>query len=119
MVIVDTSIWVDHLRKANQHLEHLLNNAEVACHRYIIGELACGNIRNRNEILSLLQSLPTAPIVDFIEYLNFIEMHDLMGRGVGFVDIHLLASAKLSGLPLWTLDTRLQSVSIALNVQYN
>ena len=118
MVIVDTSIWVRHLRQGDQHLEKLLLDAEVACHPLILGELACGNIKNRREILSLLQSLPMAPTIDLDEFLHFIDQNQLMGKGIGYVDVHLLASARLAGAPLWTSDKRLRSVAIDLTVVY-
>lgn len=118
MVIVDTSIWITHLRQGNRRLEELLLNAEVVCHQVIIGELACGNIKNRIEILSLLQSLPMIPAVEFDEFLFFINKNKLMGIGIGFVDIHLLASAKLSGTYLWTSDKKLKSAAISLNIAY-
>jgi len=118
MVIVDTSIWVDHLREGSLHLEKLLLNAEVMCHPFIIGELACSNIKNRNELLSLIQTLPMAPTVTLDELLYFIDRNKLMGVGIGFVDAHLLASAQLSGTPLWTSDKRLSSAAIGLNVAY-
>ncbi len=108
MVLVDTSIWVIHLRQGSRKLEKLLMDAEVMCHPFIIGELACGNLKNRNEIISLLQSLPMAPTIEFDEFLFFIDRNHLMGKGVGFVDIHLLASAQLTGIPLWTADKRLK-----------
>ncbi len=109
MVLVDTSIWVDHLRQGSRRLEKLLMDAAVMCHPYIIGELACGNLKNRNEIISLLQALPMAPTIEFDEFLFFIDRNQLMGKGVGFVDIHLLASAQLAGVPLWTADRKLKS----------
>ncbi len=109
MVIVDTSIWVSHLRQGSRQLEKLLMDAEVMCHPFITGELACGNLKNRNEIISLLQALPTAPTIDFDELLFFIDRNHLMGKGVGFVDVHLLASAQLAGVPLWTADKKLKS----------
>ncbi len=109
MVIVDTSIWVTHLRQGSLKLEKLLMDAEVMCHPFIIGELACGNLKNRNEIISLLQSLPMAPTIEFDEFLFFIDRNHLMGKGVGFVDVHLLASAQLAGVPLWTADKKLKS----------
>ncbi len=118
MVIVDTSVWVNHLREGIPHLEELLLNANAVCHPFIIGELACGNIKNRNEFLSLIQTLPMAPIIDPDEFLYFIEQNRLMGKGIGFVDIHLLASACLSEIPLWTSDKKLKSVSIELNIAY-
>lgn len=118
MVIADTSIWVTHLRQGNRHLEELLTDGEIFCHPFIIGELACGNIRNRTEILSLLQSLPMAPTIEFNEFLHFIDRNHLMGMGIGFVDVHLLASAQLSGIPLWTADKALGSVALKLKVAY-
>ncbi|MEA1946170.1 MAG: type II toxin-antitoxin system VapC family toxin [Thermodesulfobacteriota bacterium] len=118
MVLVDTSIWVNHLRKGDIQLEELLLNGEVVCHPFVIGELACGNIKNRYEILTLLQSLPEAPTIDFAEYLYFIEQNHLSGIGIGFVDVHLLASAKLSGIPLWTNDKRLKETALKLKVFY-
>jgi predicted nucleic acid-binding protein len=93
-------------------------NAEVACHPFIIGELACGNLTKRNEILSLLKSLPPAPIIEFDEYIFFIERNRLMGIGIGFVDVHLLASAKLIEIPLWTADKHLKSAAAKLGLNY-
>ncbi|MFH1672399.1 MAG: type II toxin-antitoxin system VapC family toxin [Pseudomonadota bacterium] len=118
MVIVDTSIWVDHLRKGLPLLEKLLLNAEVVCHSFIIGELACGDIKNRKEFLSLIQTLPMAPIIDLDEFIYFVDQNKLTGRGIGFIDIHLLASARLSETPLWTLDKKLKSVAKELNIAY-
>jgi predicted nucleic acid-binding protein len=118
MVIVDTSIWITHFREGSRHLEELLLDGEVLCHPFIIGELACGGIKNRNEILSLLRSLPIASIVTLDELLYFIERNKLMGVGIGFVDAHLLASAKISGIPLWTFDKRLKSAAVKLNTAY-
>lgn len=118
MVIVDTSIWVIHLRQGSRHLEELLLDAQVICHPFIIGELACGKIKNRNEFLSLLQTLPMAPTVTLNELLYFIERHKLMGMGIGFVDAHLLASAQLSRIPLWTSDRRLRAAAIKLKIAY-
>ena len=95
MVLVDTSVWINHLRKSDRHLEKLLIDCKVICHIHIICELACGNISNRKEIISLLQALPQAPVIEFDEYLYFIEQNRLFGMSIGFVDIHLLASAQL------------------------
>ena len=118
MVITDTSIWVTHLRQGSRQLEKLLIDAEVMCHPFIIGELACGNLNNRNEIISLLQSLPMAPTIEFDEFIFFIERNRLMGIGIGFVDVHLLASAQLTGIPLWTADKRLKSAATKLDLAY-
>lgn len=118
MVLVDTSVWVSHLRHGKVGLRALLDNARVACHPFIVGELACGNLANRAEILALLQALPVAAHVEQKEVLMFIEGHRLMGKGLGYIDVHLLASALLTGVPLWTQDKRLHAVSQALGVSY-
>lgn len=118
MVLVDTSIWINHFRKSDRHLRELLMDGAVACHRFVVCELACGNFSNRQEILSLLQALPLAPEVEFSEYLYFIEQNQLFGKGIGFVDIHMLASAQLSRIPLWTADNRLKAASAGLNLHY-
>jgi len=113
---VDSSIWVAHLRDGNVGLENLLIESNVACHPFIIGELACGNIKKRAEILSLLQSLPMALQAEHDEVLQFIDNHRLMGTGLGYIDIHLLASANLTKISLWTFDQKLHSVSLKLGL---
>jgi len=118
MVIVDTSMWVVHLKKDHPHLKELLSKTQVMCHDFIIGELACGNLKNRREILDLLEALPRAPLLSQKEVLYFVEHHSLMGRGVDFVDAHLLASSQLSDVPLWTLDNSLQRVASKLARSY-
>ena len=118
MVLVDTSIWVAHLRKGNRQLELLLMDTEVICHPFVIGDLACGTIKNRNEILSLLKSLPSAPVLEFDELMFFIDENQMMGIGIGFVDVHLLASARLSGTSLWTADKKLKSAANKLSLNY-
>jgi predicted nucleic acid-binding protein len=111
MVLVDTSVWVSHLREGNTTLERLLNDGDVVCHPFIVGELACGNLKNRAEILSLLQALPTSIQAEHDEVMKFIENNRLMGKGLGYVDVHLLAAASLTGAPLWTIDKKLDDVS--------
>lgn len=118
MVIVDTSVWVNHLRAGNPTLKMLLLEAEVVCHPFIIGELSCGRIKNRKEVLSLLQALPASPVITDQEFLHFLESHNLMGKGIGFVDVHLLASATLSRIQLWTEDKNLKQVALSLNLSY-
>ena len=118
MVLVDTSVWVSHLRKSHGHLVNLLNDGEVACHPFIIGELACGNLKNRTILLSLLQALPIAATAEHKEVLTFIESQRLMGKGLGYIDVHLLASAILSRLPIWTFDKNLAQVSDMLHIGY-
>ena len=118
MILVDTSIWVTHLRQGSRQLEKLLMDAEVMCHPFIIGELACGNLNNRNEIISLLHALPMATTIEFDEFLFFIDQNHLMGKGIGFVDVHLLASAHLNGVLLWTADKRLKSAADQLELTF-
>ena len=118
MVLVDTSIWVTHLRQGSQQLEKLLMDAEVMCHPFIIGELACGNLKNRNEIIRLLHSLPMAETIEFDEFLFFIDKNHLMGKGIGFVDVHLLASTQLTGVLLWTADKRLKTAADQLDLAF-
>ena len=97
-------------------LEALLHGGRVVCHPCIVGELACGNLRNRSEIITLLQRLPGAIRAGHEEVMQFIEHHGLMGKGLGYIDMHLLASARLTGVPLWTLDKRLNEVSKKLGL---
>ena len=111
MTLVDTSVWVDHLRTGNRTLCSLLHDAEVLTHPFVIGELACGQMRNRGEILALLKTLPSARLAGHHEVMAFVEEHRLFGRGVGWIDAHLLASALLSSSRLITLDRRLSSLA--------
>jgi len=115
-MLVDTSVWVDHLRRGNPQLRDLLNRGEVECHPFIVGELACGSLHRRAEMLSLLQRLPRVPVCSHNEVLLFIEQHRLMGRGIGWIDANLLASASLAGSPFWTHDRRLAEIARALNL---
>jgi len=118
MVLVDTSIWISHLRTGNAQLKKLLLAGEVLCHPLVIGELACGNLKNREQILSLLEALPHAIEVEHHEVLHLIEIHQLMGLGIGIVDVHLMASAILSRTPLWTTDKRLIEAAKKLEIHY-
>ena len=118
MILVDTSVWVSHLRNGEIGLTTLLNEGRVVCHSFIIGELACGNLKNRSEILSLLQALPMAVQAGHEEVMEFIESHGLMGKGLGYIDLHLLASAVLTDISLWTFDRRLVEAAVKLRKQY-
>ncbi len=118
MVLVDTSVWVIHLREGNAELEKLLNKGQITCHRFIIGEIACGNIKNRKEILRLLQLLPLVTQAKHEEVMKFIETNKLMGRGLGYIDMHLAASARLAGIPIWTFDKKLEETSKDLGFKY-
>src|SRR3972149_8378229 len=119
MVLVYTSIWVLHLQEGNVKLERLLNDGDVVCHPFIVGELACGNLRNRLEILSLLQALPMATQAEHEDVMQFIDNYSLMGKGLGYIDMHLLASALLTEVPIWTLDKKLDEVSTELGIGCN
>ncbi len=117
MILVDTSVWVGHLRKGDRRLAELLTASNVLMHPFVIGELACGNLRKRDQILALLKDLPRASVAMDDEALFFIERHTLMGRGLGFVDVHLLASVALHGTArLWTRDKRLRAAADSLGI---
>jgi predicted nucleic acid-binding protein len=118
MILVDTSVWIHHFRKTDQELVDHLNIGSVSCHPFIIGELACGNLGNRSEILRLLQALPSTPVLEPSEILYFIENKSLMGRGLGYVDIHLLASSILGNVVFWTADRRLHEAAKNLGLSY-
>ena len=111
MILVDTSVWVEHLRHGVPRLAALLQEGEVLIHPWVIGELACGNLRNRQQVLDLLQGLPMATVASDAEVLLLIGRDRLMGRGIGYVDAHLLASARLSHCRLWTQERRLAAMA--------
>jgi predicted nucleic acid-binding protein len=118
LILADASIWVEHLRRGHAGLAAALNRGEVLAHPLIVGEIACGSLRNRAEVLQLLDSLPQAAEASHEEVRNLIERQALFSLGVGIVDVHLLASARLSKAPLWTLDRRLRSAAQRLDVAY-
>lgn len=111
MILADTSVWIGHFRSDDPRLRDLLEEDRVLCHPFIIGELALGNLRRRQDVLRHLQALPAAPAVEPEEALEFVEKRKLFGRGIGYVDAHLLASASVAGAALWTLDARLHGVA--------
>jgi predicted nucleic acid-binding protein len=119
MVLVDTSVWINHLRDGLPGLEELLATGQVACHPFIIGEVACGHLINRVEILTALARLPSTPVVDHGEALFLLERYELMGRGIGWVDVHLIASALLSQLHIWTADKRFAQACEALRINHS
>ena len=118
MVLVDTSVWIEHLRDGDPRLQSLLDEGEVVCHPCIIGELACGHIVNRKPILAFLRSLPQTEVANQEEVMALIEAHQLMGKGLGYIDIHLLSSARLSMIPLWTKDVPLKKAAAELDVLF-
>ena len=116
MILVDTSVWVDHLRGDDAALRAALLDGQVVTHPFVIGELACGALQRRDEVLGLLAALPAARLATHAEALALVSHHLLAGNGVGWVDVHLLASARLSHLRLWTRDERLAAAARQLEV---
>jgi predicted nucleic acid-binding protein len=120
VILVDSSVWVAHFRSSDPHLVALLNENLVLTHPMVIGELACGNLPRRREVLGLLGELPSAVAASDTEALELIEQRRLMGRGIGYVDVHLLAAAVLTAdARLWTFDARLAAVASSLAVAYS
>ena len=117
MILVDTSVWVDHLRASDDGLVALLDAGMVLSHPFVIGELALGNLSRREIVLSALSDLPRATVATDAEALHFIDRHALFGSGAGYVDIHLLAAVRLTaGAELWTRDKRLHGVAVQLGL---
>ncbi len=120
MILVDTSVWIDHLRQGDRELMTLLNGGQVLTHRFVIGELSLGNLQNRTTFISTLQNLAHVNVATDEEVMHFIERHALHGKGIGFVDAHLLAALHLTpGTLLWTRDKRLQVESNRLGLSIN
>jgi len=118
MVLVDTSVWVAHFRKSNACLQEMLDKGDVSTHPFVIGELACGGLGNRAEVLALIQALPTSPVLSQEEFLHVVDAYRLAGRVIGFVDVHLLGSALMRSDFLWTLDTKLDAVARKLKIAF-
>ena len=119
MILVDTSVWVDHLRRGDPGLVALLEHSVVLMHPFVVGEIACGSLRDRQSLLGLLRDLPGAVVATDDEAVQFIERHRLHGKGIGYLDVHLLASVALTGgAKLWTRDKRLRQVAVALGCGY-
>jgi predicted nucleic acid-binding protein len=117
VILVDTSVWIEHLRAGDERLMALLDAGEVLAHPFVIGELALGNLREREAFVRNLRDLPQAAVVADDEVLRFIDRQALFGRGIGYVDAHLLAAARLAtGTRLWTRDQNLQAVAARLGV---
>ena len=118
MILVDTSIWINHLRTPSKRLAQLLDLEQVLIHPFVVGELACGNLANRKEIIALLHALPPAPKADDDEILFFVERHKLIGCGLGLVDVHLLASATIERASLWTAEHNLCRAARNLGIEF-
>jgi predicted nucleic acid-binding protein len=118
MILADTTIWIDHLRSPNTHLINLLHSISIGTHPMVIGELACGTLPKRDHFIREMRKLPQLVPASDDEVLYFIDRHKLMGRGIGYVDVHLLVSAKLNGMELWTRDMRLRESAAKLHIAY-
>jgi hypothetical protein len=111
MILVDTSVWVDHFRRASRDLAALLQDDRVLVHPFVIGELALSGLTQRKEILELLQALPEATVAQHQEAMRLVQQRRFDGRGIGWIDTHLVASALLSSARLWTKDKHLRAVA--------
>ncbi len=119
MILVDSSVWIDHLRSGDRRLRELLESGLVLCHPWVVGELALGQLKQRREILHLLGQLPAAePVAEPAEVLGFVEQHRLMSRGIGYVDVQLLAAARLVAARLWSRDERLVTAAVSLGCTF-
>ena len=118
MILVDTSVWIDHFHQSDEDLIELLLSNQVCIHPFVLGELSCGNISNREEVLSLLRTLRSIDLVLDEEVFMLIEDRKLFGKGLGFIDIHLLASAMIHHVPIWTGDKSLKRVAGELGINY-
>ena len=116
MILADASVWINHLRLGEPRLADLLNNFRILIHPMVIGELACGNLKARKDVLDFLNRLPRVPVADHEEVLGFIEHRRLMGRGIGFINAHLPSAAALAGSLLWTHDARIEQAAVDLGL---
>jgi predicted nucleic acid-binding protein len=120
MILVDTSVWIDHFRRADRQLARLLENSEVATHPFVIGEIAVGSLKNRKLVLSGLADLPSVIAADDDEVLALIDNAALAGSRINYLDAHLLASARLTaGAKIWTRDKSLRKAAAALNLTFS
>jgi predicted nucleic acid-binding protein len=111
MILVDTSVWADHIRQKNDRMSTLLKDGQILIHPYVVGELALGNLHNRAVYLASFESFPPAIIARDDEFMAMIDAHQLHGTGIAYIDAHLLASSRLSFAKLWTNNKRLQLVA--------
>ena len=117
MILVDTNVWIDHFRAPDARMNAILDNGEVLTHPMVLGELACGNLARRDAMLQELNSLPIIRDAEHFEVMDFVEATGLMGRGIGFIDAHLLCAVSAAGdATLWTADRRLRQVSEELGL---
>ncbi len=117
MILVDTSVWIDHLRRGNDLFSDLLSQNRVVTHPLVLGELSLGNISKRNTILGLVRNLPMTKEATHEEVLSFIEENKVWSRGIGYSDTHILCSSLIESIPLWTLDKRLEKAAKAFELK--
>jgi predicted nucleic acid-binding protein len=116
MILADTSVWIDYFREGLPELGERLRRSSVVMHPFVVGELACGNFSGREATLELLQQLRSVAVAEHDEVMDFIRARELHGRGVGYVDVHLLAAAAIEGCQLWTRDKRLHALATSLGI---
>jgi predicted nucleic acid-binding protein len=116
VILVDTSVWINHLGESNTNLASFLENGLVLTHPFVVGELACGNLKNRESFLKDLRTLPSAQIARDEEVAHFVEQRKIWGRGIGWIDAHLLASSIVTGCRLWTFDLRVNEIAAELGL---
>jgi predicted nucleic acid-binding protein len=118
MILVDTSVWIDHFRSRSEELAELLETESALIHPFVIGELACGNLQNRNTILADLNELPRVVAAEHLDVLTCIDERKLFGTGIGWVDAHLIASALITGAKLWTADGALNRAARSAGIAF-
>jgi hypothetical protein len=119
MILVDTSVWIDHLRKSDSVLRQLLDSGQVLCHPFIIGELGMGSLKDRETVLGAMEGLPAATVAHHNEVMHIVSTHSLFGLGIGYIDAHLLASTRITPhAKLWTRDRRLRAIASQLSITY-
>ncbi|VTU45451.1 putative ribonuclease VapC32 (plasmid) [Variovorax sp. SRS16] len=117
MILVDTSVWIDHLARSDSQLQSLLEEGEILMHPYIVAEIALGSLPQRDETVGALQALPEIPLAQHVEVMAFLDNEKLFGIGIGYVDLHLLAATRLAaGTRLWTRDRRLLQAALRLDL---
>ena len=119
MILADTSVWIDYFRDGLPELAERLRRSDIVMHPFVVGELACGNFANRDATLELLQQLRPVMVAEHDEVMGFIRARELHGRGIGYVDVHLLAAAAMEGCQLWTRDKRLHTLATTIGVAAN
>ena len=117
-MLVDTSIWIDHFRRSQPALVDALERGDVESHDFVVGELACGTLPRRDDVLTLMRALPRIAAVTHAEAMALVAERQLWGRGLGWIDVNLLAAVLVAGTRLWTIDRRLRKIAHELDVAW-